>query len=164
MKKRYSDFYFLSFPALKAVVVPNRKPACNTILLWYLVNTQNTWDERYPLQRPIFKKDLKISWNNGGKLVHYIHIMWYVYFLIFPACFSIPIIFYNLNFNCFNLSSLRNLQEQVKTAFCYKKLFWPFTVWINCSQNVCKFSAFEFQKFFLITRTIFSHITSEQFW
>ena len=24
-------------------------------------------------------------------------------------------------------------QEQVKKAFCYQKLFWPFTVWTNCS-------------------------------
>ena len=35
--------------------------------------------------------------------------------------------------------------------FCYLKLFWPFTVWINCSsdlKNFAKFSAFslEFQK------------------
>ena len=50
-----------------------------------------------------------------------------IYFLTFPACFSIPIIFSNLNFNCSNLSSLRNLQEQVKKAFCYQELFWPFT-------------------------------------
>ena len=35
-------------------------------------------------------------------------------------------------------------------------LFWPFTVWIN--------KGLEFQKFFLITRTIFSHSSSEQFW
>ena len=62
-------------------MVPNHRPACNTILLWYLVNTQNMWGERYPLQRPIFKKDLKISWNNGGKLVHYTHIMWYVIYI-----------------------------------------------------------------------------------
>ena len=26
---------------------------------------------------------------------------------------------------------MRNLQEQVKKAFCYHKLFWPFTFWIN---------------------------------
>ena len=31
---------------------------------------------------------------------------------------------------------LRNLQEQVKKAFCYQKLFWPFTVWINCSSDL----------------------------
>ena len=35
-------------------------------------------------------------------------------FLTFPACFSIPIIFSNLNSNCSNLLYLRNLQEQVK--------------------------------------------------
>ena len=37
-----------------------------------------------------------------------------------------------MNFNCSNLSDMRNLQEQVEKAFCYQKLFWPLTVWINC--------------------------------
>ena len=41
-------------------------------------------------------------------------------FLTFPACFLIPSIFSSLNSNCSNLSSLRNLQEQVKKAFCYQ--------------------------------------------
>ena len=44
-------------------------------------------------------------------------------FLTFPACFYIPIIFSNLYFNCSNLLDMRNLQEQVKKAFCYQKLF-----------------------------------------
>ena len=35
--------------------------------------------------------------------------------------------FSNLNYNCSNLLDLRNLQEKVKKAFCYQKLFWPFT-------------------------------------
>ena len=39
-------------------------------------------------------------------------------FLTFPACFWIPIIFSTLNFNCSNLFDMRNLQEQVKKAFC----------------------------------------------
>ena len=60
-------------------------------------------------------------------------------FLTFPKCFSIPIIFSNFDFNCSNLSSLRNLQEQVKKAFCYQELFWPFTVWINCSSDLKNF-------------------------
>ena len=45
---------------------------------------------------------------------------------------------------------MRNLQEHVKKAFCYQKLFWPFTVWINCSsdlKNFCKFSASNFKSF-----------------
>ena len=63
--------------------------------------------------------------------------------------------FSNLNLNCSKLSYLRNLQEQVKKAFCYQKLFWPFTVWTNCSSDL---------KFFLITRTFFSHSRSKQFW
>ena len=29
---------------------------------------------------------------------------------------------------------MKKTQEQVKKAFCYQKLFWPFTVWINCSK------------------------------
>ena len=45
------------------------------------------------------------------------------YFLTFPACFSIPNFFSNLNYNCSNLLDMRNLQEQVKKAFCYQKLF-----------------------------------------
>ena len=27
---------------------------------------------------------------------------------------------------------MRSLKEKVKKAICYQKLFWPFTVWINC--------------------------------
>ena len=47
---------------------------------------------------------------------------------------------------------MRNLQEQVKQAFCYQKMFWPFTVWINCSSDLKSFtnswpSASNFKKF-----------------
>ena len=35
---------------------------------------------------------------------------------------------------------MRNLQEKVKKAFCYQKLFWPFTVWINCSSDLKNFA------------------------
>ena len=35
---------------------------------------------------------------------------------------------------------MKNLQEQVKKAFFYQKLFWPFTVWINCSINLNNFA------------------------
>ena len=61
-------------------------------------------------------------------------------FLTFPADFYFPIIFTNLNYNCSIFWDLRNLQEQVEIAFCYQKLFWPFTVWINCS---CELKNFE---------------------
>ena len=93
----------------------------------------------------------------------------YQTFLTFPECFLMPIIFSNLNSNCSNLSDMRNLQEQVKKAFCYQKLFWPFTAWIHCSSDLKNFAKFltlslEFQKFFSITRTFFSHSRSEQFW
>ena len=44
--------------------------------------------------------------------------------------------FSNLNTNCSNLLHLRNLQEQVKKAFCYQKLFWPLTVLTICSSDL----------------------------
>ena len=31
---------------------------------------------------------------------------------------------------------MRNLQEQVKKAFCYQKLLWPLTVQTNCSSDL----------------------------
>ena len=45
-----------------------------------------------------------------------------------------------MNYNCSSVLDLRNLQEQVKKAFCYQKLFWPFTVWINCSSDLKNFA------------------------
>ena len=44
--------------------------------------------------------------------------------LIIFLFLQIPIIFSSLNYNCSNLLGIRNLLE----AFCYQKLFWPFTV------------------------------------
>ena len=41
--------------------------------------------------------------------------------------------------NCFIYLNLRNLQEQVKKAFCNQELFWPFTVSINCSSDLRNF-------------------------
>ena len=42
-------------------------------------------------------------------------------------------------FSCMFLNprelDMRNFQEQVKKAFCYQNLFWPFTIWINCSSD-----------------------------
>ena len=84
------------------------------------------------------------------------------YFITFPACFLIPIIFPNLNSNCSNLLYLRTLQEQVKKAFCYQKLFWPFTVWINCSSDLKSLAfSLELQTFFTITRPFFTHRVCE---
>ena len=65
-----------------------------------------------------------------------------VNFLTFPACLWIPINFSNLNPNCSNLLDMRNLQEQVKKAFCYQKLFWPFTVPTNWSSVLKIFANF----------------------
>ena len=45
-----------------------------------------------------------------------------------------------MNSNCSNLLNMRNLQEQVKKAFCYQKLLWPFTAWINCSSGLKNFA------------------------
>ena len=60
-------------------------------------------------------------------------------FLTSPACFWIPIFFFNFNYNCFNSLDMWNLQAQVKKAFCYQKLFCPSTVWINCSSDLKNF-------------------------
>ena len=60
------------------------------------------------------------------------------FFPTFPECFYIPIFFSNLQFNCSNLWDMINLQEQVKKAFCYQKLFWPFTAWMNCPSDLKK--------------------------
>ena len=35
---------------------------------------------------------------------------------------------------------MRNLPELVKKALCYQKLFWPVTVWINCSSDLKNFA------------------------
>ena len=45
-----------------------------------------------------------------------------------------------MNYNCSKMWGLRNFQEQVKKAFCYQKLFWPFTDWTNCSRDLKKFA------------------------
>ena len=59
----------------------------------------------------------------------------------FSCMFLNPNIFFsNLNANCSNLLDMRNLQENVKKAFCYQKLFWPFTVWTNCSSDLKNFA------------------------
>ena len=47
--------------------------------------------------------------------------------------------FSDLNHNCSNFLDLRNHQEQDKKAFCYQKLLWPFTVWINWSSDLKNF-------------------------
>ena len=61
-------------------------------------------------------------------------------FLTFPVYFLIPILFSNLNCNCSNLSYMRNLQEQVKKAFCYQKFFWTFILRTNCSSDLKNFA------------------------
>ena len=60
--------------------------------------------------------------------------LWKTEFSKFSCMFLNPSIFFpNLNSNCSDLLDLRTVQEQVKKAFCWQKLFWPLTVWINCS-------------------------------
>ena len=77
------------------------------------------------------------------------------------------IIFYDVEITRINdtLTSRNKLKKHsllpkiVLTFHCLNKLFQGF-------QKFCKFSAFslEFQKFFLVNKTIFSHTRSEQFW
>ena len=60
-----------------------------------------------------------------------------IFFSNFSCMFLFPLFFFNLNLNCSsNLLYLRNLKEQVKKAFRYQKLFWPFTVPTNCSSDL----------------------------
>ena len=47
---------------------------------------------------------------------------------------------------------MRNLQEEVRKAFCHQKLSWIFTVWVNCSCDLKIFansrpSALNFKSF-----------------
>ena len=58
----------------------------------------------------------------------------------FSCMFLKPNIFSNLNYNCSNSYDVRNLQEKVKKAFWYQKLFWPFTVWIKYSSSLNSFA------------------------
>ena len=40
------------------------------------------------------------------------------------------------------------VKKKVRKEFCYQRLFWPFTVWINCSSDLnffFKFSAFSLE-------------------
>ena len=89
-------------------------------------------------------------------------------FLTFLACFLIPIIFSNLNHNCSNSLDLSNLQEQVKQAFCYQKMFWSFTVWINCFCDLTNFansrpSALNFKSFFRPLKQFFLTVSQNNF-
>ena len=52
----------------------------------------------------------------------------------------------------FNLLDMRNCRKKLKKIFCSQKLFWPFTIWINCSSDLKQ------------TRNNFSCSRSEQFW
>ena len=57
------------------------------------------------------------------------------FFSNFSCMFMNPNNFFQFDPNCSNLLDMRNIQKQVKKAFCYQRLFWPFTVWINCSSD-----------------------------
>ena len=53
--------------------------------------------------------------------------------------------------------------------YCYQKLFWPITVWINCSSDLKNFAnspppALNFKSFSQSLEQFFSHSRSEQFW
>ena len=108
------------------------------------------------------------STQNHSKLVQHDSVQKKLYFLTFPACFWIPIIFSNMISNCSNLLGMKNLQEQVKKAFCYQKLFWPFTVWINCSSDLKKFensrlSASNFKSFYWSLEQFFLTVGQNNF-
>ena len=89
-------------------------------------------------KRKHFHRDFRISFSLTAKPQSIEN--WYMKkkcsFLTFSAFFQLPNILSNLNSNCFDISDMRNLQEQGKKAFCYQKLFWTFTVWTNCSSDL----------------------------
>ena len=64
------------------------------------------------------------------------------------------------------INKMRNLQEQVKKVFCYQKFCSDLSLFDKIVLVIsAKFlQILGFQKFFSITRTIFSHNSSEQFW
>ena len=62
----------------------------------------------------------------------------------------------------------KNLQEQVKKAFCQQKLFWPFDAWTYCSSDLKNFanswpSASNFKSFSRFLEHFFSHSRSNNF-
>ena len=75
-------------------------------------------------------------------------------FLTFPACFYIPIIFSNMNYNCSDLLDLRNIQEKVKKAFCYQKLFEQIVLVISKILQILGLQPPISNVSFSITRTI----------
>ena len=110
------------------------------------------------------------DWISSWKLLRpWVSAYWGQYdFLTFPACFLIPIFFSNLKSNCSNFLYLRNLQDQVKKAFHCQKLFWPFTVWKNCSSDIKIFensrpSASNFKHFFRSLEQFFLTVGQNNF-
>jgi hypothetical protein len=73
-----------------------------------------------------------------------------------------------LNSNCSNELDMRNLQKQVKKAFCYQILFCPFTVCINYSSDLKIFanfrpSALNFKSFFSSLEQFFLMVGQNNF-
>ena len=63
---------------------------------------------------------------------------------------------------------MRNIEEQVKKAFCYQILFWPFTVWTNCFSDLKNFvnswpSASNFKSFSRSLEQFFLTIAQRSF-
>ena len=60
---------------------------------------------------------------------------------------------------------MRNLQEQVKKAFCYQILFWPFTVRINCCSDLknSRPSAWNFKSFSRLLEQFFLTLGQNNF-
>jgi hypothetical protein len=82
-----------------------------------------------------------MSRKTGRKTVPVQNLFRYIRFSNFSCMFINPNIFFSsLNSNCTYLFDMRNLQEEVKKLFCYQKLFWPFSVWINCSSDLKNFA------------------------
>ena len=84
-----------------------------------------------------------------------------IHFSNFSCMFLNPNIFFQFEFKFFKFIESEKPPGTSEKAICSQILFWPFTVWINCSSDLknSRTSASNL----LITRTICSHSRSEQF-
>ena len=60
------------------------------------------------------------------------------------------------NYQCFSMPKHLRIQKSIQ----FQKLFWPFTVWINCCWDKFQPSVSNLQTFFPITRAFFSYSRS----
>ena len=113
-------------PSAEAVCFKNS----DGVFLELLKNSN--WNTRWLWNHPRIHKELccrllffqnsdRRSWCiTMDKFVPFISFCFTIYFLTFFCRFLNPNNFCHLSCNCYNISDLRNLQEQIKKEFCFK--------------------------------------------